>query len=285
MKKLVGLILYYSFPVLVFSQTLDNFFSSPENDNTSIRTTFLGERIGSGQSIELPAKGELNMIISHRFGRIDGGLYEFFGLDAATMRMGFDYGFSGRFAAGIGRSSFQKIYDVYFKYLPVNQKENGSPVSMALFSSFNYISMRNYFPETHDSFFNRGGMSIIWITARKFGESFALQIAPAWHRNAYSPELGNESDIYALGSGFRYKLTKMIHFTGEYYHILSTPYAGTYSPLTIGFDIDTGGHLFQLVFSNSKGMTEKTYFSDTRSSWLKGEVYFGFNLIRVFYLN
>jgi hypothetical protein len=279
-------VLLFIIPFNGNSQSLDGFFSSEDEKNTvDFTVAFLGERIGTGPSTEMPGAGELNMIISHRFGRLDGGLYEFFGLDQATMRMGFDYGISNRFAAGIGRSSFQKIYDFYLKYKFLEQRNNGSPVSLAMNSTFSYISLRNYFPENHSSFSDKGGLSLLLPVSRIFGESLALQITPAWHRSAYAPELGKEADIYALGGGLRYKITGRIHFTGEYYHILSTPYFNRYSPLTLGFDIDTGGHLFQLVFSNSPGMTEKTYFSDTRNSWKKGEVFFGFNLIRVFYLN
>lgn len=285
MNRIALFLVMLLFPGINSAQNLDDIFSSADDsEGKVIRTTFLGQRIGNGPSIELPFKGELHMIISHRFGRLDGGLYELFGLDQATMRMGFDYGISDRFSAGIGRSSLQKIYDFYFKYKFISQKVNGSPVSLALYSSFNYITLRNYFPESNNSFGDKGGISILIPAARKFGESLALQITPAWHRSAYVPVLDEEeSDIFAIGAGLRYKLTGMLHFTGEYYHILKTPYFNSHSPLTLGFDVDTGGHLFQLVFSNSQGMTEKAFLSDTRSSWGKGEIYFGFNLIRVFY--
>ena len=285
MNKLHLLFLMLLIPAISHAQNLEDFFtSSYDSTDRLIRTTFLGQRIGNGPSIELPVKGELHMIISHRFGRLDGGLYELFGLDQATMRMGFDYGISDRFAAGIGRSSLQKVYDFYLKYKLISQKVNGSPISLVLYSSFNYIALRNYFPESNNSFQDRGGMSLLIPVAGKIGESLALQITPAWHRSAYIPVLDEESDIFAIGTGMRYKLTGMLHITGEYYHILKTPYFNSHSPLTLGFDIDTGGHLFQLVFSNSQGMTEKTFLSDTRNSWRKGEIYFGFNLIRVFYL-
>ena len=286
MKKSFVLLFMIITPFLMFSQDLDEFFSSSEDkDKEPVSVTFLGERIGNGPSVEVPGKNELNLIISHRFGRIDGGFYELFGLDDATMRMGFDYGITDRFAVGIGRSSLLKTFDFYLKYKILNQAKNGSPISLALYSSLNHISQLRYFQGDNDNFIDRSGMSLLLPIARKFGDFMALQITPAWQRNIYVPELGEGTDIYALGAGLRVKLSHRVHFTGEYFHLLKTPYSERYSPLTLGFDLDTGGHLFQLVFSNSQGMTEKTYLADTRGKWQDKEIYFGFNLIRVFYLN
>jgi len=286
MKNIFAFLVLISLTTSSHSQFASDYSNYQEDVNDEIvSNTLHGNRIGTGQSVKLTEKGMLNMIISHRFGRLDGGAYELFGLDQATMRLGFDYGVTNRLAVGIGRNNFQKIYDFQIKYSAFIQNLNKSPVSITGYGSINYITLRNYFPENHNSLIDHTGITLSLMTSRKFGELLSLQINPVWHRNFYAPQLGKTADIFALGYGLSIRISKMIHLNSEYYYLISSPYSDIVSPLTFGLDIDTGGHIFQLLFSNSRGMTEKVYLTDTRNRWKDGEVFFGFNLIRFFYIN
>jgi Membrane bound beta barrel domain (DUF5777) len=123
------------------------------------------------------------------------------------------------------------------------------------------------------------------LVARKFTESFSLQLMPSVVHYNLAPAPNMNNNVYALGVGGRLKLSKRIALNAEYYHqIPDTQYAGTTNSLAIGFDIETGGHVFQLYFTNSTGMTERTFMAETTGDFFKGDIHFGFHLSRVFTL-
>lgn len=247
--------------------------------------TFKGTRLINGHSVEVRKKGMLDFIIAHRFGRINQGGYELFGLDQANMRIGLDYGLSNRFNVGIGRNSFQKTYDGYLKAKLLRQQtgEKSVPVSITAFSSIAIMTLKQ--SDIDLDFTARLTYSHQLIIARKFTPSFSFQLSPTIvHRNAVTPEQeGN--DIYAMGAGGRIKLSKRISLNAEYYYQFNRiENSLIQNSVAIGFDIETGGHVFQLQFTNSQAMIEKGFITETTGDFFKGDVHFGFNISRSFQL-
>lgn len=255
--------------------------------------TFKTTRLINGQSIENVAAGVMDVRISHRFGMINQGSYELFGLDQASMRLGFDYGISNRLMIGIGRSTFQKQYDAFGKFKILRQSSGGrgaSPVSISAVSTVMLKTLKWDDPKRNNFYTSRLSFAHQLIIARKFSEGLSVQLMPSYVHYNLAATVKEPNDIFALGVGGRIKLSKRISFNAEYYHILPISLvagenyrlSGTKNSLAVGFDIETGGHVFQLQFTNSTGMTEKTFITETTGDFFKGDIHFGFNLSRVF---
>jgi len=247
--------------------------------------TFKTTRLINGHTVENAGKGVLDVKISHRFGKLNAGGYELFGLDNATMRMGLDYGISRWLMVGFGRSTFQKTFDAFFKMKLLRQSsgKRKMPITLSYVPTIALKTLKFDDPNRKNYFSSRLFYSHQLIIGRKFSEGTSLQIMPSFlHRNLV--KLAKEpNDLFALGIGGRQKLTKRLSINAEYYY-LHPDYklTGTTNSLSIGFDIETGGHVFQLHFTNSQGMSERTFISETSGDWAKGDIYFGFNISRVF---
>ncbi|MBK8951315.1 MAG: hypothetical protein IPM85_02105 [Chitinophagaceae bacterium] len=253
-----------------------------------VKYAFKSPRVINSHSIEFLNPGTLDFRILHRFGQLDQGYKNFFGLDQASMRMSFDFGIMHNLMAGVGRSTFKKELDAFVKYAPIRQSTGGklsSPVTLALVSGITMDGMPWADPSRTNYFTSRLAYYFQAIIGRKFSEGFSLQVSPTMvHRNLVQLE-GDPNNIYALGVGGRLKLSKRIALTWDYNHVLvGMPDSGYYNPLSVGVDIETGGHVFQLHFSNATGMNERAFITETTGNWGKGEVRFGFNLSRVFQL-
>lgn len=243
--------------------------------------TFSTSRIGLAQSVMTTPKGEFHLVIQHRFAEIETGAYNFFGMDGAIPRVGFDYGFTDWLSGGIGRSLFEKTFDLEFKALILKQNDN-MPVSVSYYISFMDNTSRYYFPAGHDSFGPRMSFANEIFIARNQG-IFSLQLSPIWLHNDYEIRTNGKLDVFAVDVAGRVGISEKLGFIAEYINVLtSTPFAKV-NPLTLGLDINTGGHQFQLIFSNSQGLNEKSFLTNTEGSWSKGHIYFGFNLTRVFH--
>jgi hypothetical protein len=249
------------------------------------KATFKATRIISGHSIENMAAGHLDFRIAHRFGRLNSGATELWGLDFATMRMSLEYGLSDRLMVGIGRSSFEKVYDGFAKAKLLRQAaegSEGSPVSLSLFAG-GYLSAMPLDPKP--PFRHRVSYAFQALIARKFSDRLSLQLSPTMlHRNVtYSIE--DYNDVYALGIGGRFKLSSRVSFNVEYFLLYPNRMSDQFhAPLSFGFDIETGGHVFQLHFTNSLGMTERQFIGGTTGQWGKGDIHYGFNISRTFSL-
>ncbi len=256
------------------------------NNSTNYTTaTFKTTRLVNGHSVENVAKGVMDVKISHRFGTLNNGAYQLFGLDNATMRMGFDYGITNTLMVGIGRSTYQKTFDAFFKVKLLRQStgKHKMPVTVSYVPT---IALRtlNWEDQSRKNYFsNRLSYTHQLIIGRKFSEGTSLQIMPTYiHRN-FNEQTFEPNDLLAIGIGGRQKLSKRISFNVEYYQLLpSYKITGTSNSLSLGFDIETGGHVFQLHFTNSKGMTEKSFIGETIGTWGNGDILFGFNISRVF---
>lgn len=247
--------------------------------------TFKTTRIINGHSVENPADGVLLFMISHRFGKLNSGAYDFFGLDQATIRLGFEYGIGERLSVGIGRSSYQKAYDGFVKYKILRQSSGDRimPLTMTWFSSMDLFSLKWQDTERKNYFSSRLSFVHQLLLARKFSDKFSLQVSPTFiHKNLVLTE-ADDNDTFAMGVGGRLKLTQRVSVNAEYFYLMPGSVADNFvNPLSIGFDIETGGHVFQLHFTNTQPMFERGFITETRGKWTNGDIYFGFNLSRVF---
>ncbi|MBL7847657.1 MAG: hypothetical protein JNL40_09335 [Cyclobacteriaceae bacterium] len=248
--------------------------------------TFKATRLSNGHSIETLAAGVLDVRISHRFGYINTGIDEFFGLDQATTRLALEHGISNRLMVGVGRSSYQKEVDGFAKFKLVRQATNGAPVTITAFSSA-MVKTGPYDDPTRVNYFSsRMSFAFQGLIARKFTESFSLQLMPSVVHYNLAPAPNMNNNVYAMGVGGRLKLSKRISMNAEYYYqIPDTQYAGTTNSLALGFDIETGGHVFQLYFTNSTGINERAFITQTTGDFFKGDIHFGFHISRVFTLS
>jgi opacity protein-like surface antigen len=247
--------------------------------------TFKTTRLINGHSIEHVGKGVLDFKISHRFNTIDKGFKDLFGLDGATIRLGFDYGVTDWLMIGIGRSSFEKEYDGFVKVKLLRQTEDNSmPVTVNYLGSMMIQSMEANVPPGKEYYFsNRLCYANQLLIARKFSQLLSLQLMPVHVHYNLVNKISESNDLFALGIGGRIKLSKRITLNAEYYYQFpGTQMDGTTNSLSLGFDIETGGHVFQLHFTNSTGMTERTFIGRTTDSWEDGGIRFGFNISRVF---
>lgn len=288
MKKnsfLILMIFIFSLNLRINAQ--DNLLSLVGEDKPKkefVDYAFKSSRVIMSQSLEIIRPGVMDLRILHRFGNINGGAYEFFGLDKATMRLGFDFGLTKNLMIGIGRSTNKKELDGFFKYRIIHQAKNGGlPFSLLVMggSSMNTLkftdtSRKNYFSSRMAYY----GQVII---GSKISEGFSIQFMPTVvHRNLV-PTFVDPNDMFAVGVGGRIKLSRRISFNADYYYRINpNPGDGTQNPLSIGFDIETGGHVFQLHFTNAVGMNEKVFLTETTNNWSKGDIQFGFNISRSF---
>lgn len=259
---------------------------APPKDLTIYTTaTFKTTRLVNGHSVENVAKGVMDVKISHRFGHINEGGYELFGLDKATMRMGIDYGITRYLMVGIGRSTYQKTYDGYFKLKILRQSKGKKkmPITLSYVPTIALRTLKYADPTINNYFSSRLFYTHQLIIGRKFSEGTSIQLMPTFVHQNLVTGVNDPNDMFAIGIGGRQKLSKRISFNIEYYYQLPDyKLPGTTNSLSVGFDIETGGHVFQLHFTNSQGMNERTFISDTKGRWDKGDILFGFNISRVF---
>ena len=250
-----------------------------------VAATFKGTHIINAQSVETPGRGTLAFLIQHRFGTLNSGAYNFFGLDQAVLRLSFEYGLTERLALGIGRSNQDKTYDGFVKYRALRQTTGPRPVpvSVTLFASSAVTTLRFNEPGAERSMASRMEYAYQVLVARKFGPGLSLQLMPTLiHRN-YVATPAEQNDVYALGGGLRQKLSKRVAFTADYFYLFPGHTARNFrKALGLGFDIETGGHVFQLHLTNSKGMVEKFFVPRTDGKFFDGDIYFGFTIARNF---
>lgn len=249
---------------------------------------FKTSRIINSHSIENTPKGILDVKISHRFGFVNNGLYDLFGLDGATIRLGGDFGITDHISVGFGRSSLEKMYDIYSKIKILRQStgKREMPLSLSYVATASINTLKFEDPEASNLFQSRLFYSHQLLLARKFNEAFSFQLMPTIiHRNLVQTH-EESHDVVSIGFGARQKLSKRVSINAEYFYVLPDQLADRYkNSLSIGFDIETGGHVFQLHFTNSTSMVYKGFVAETVGDWLDGGIHFGFNISRVFTLS
>lgn len=269
--------------VLYAQDDLLNELSKQDSAQTvPVSATFKSTRVVNGHSVETMKKKHLDLRISHRFGKLNSGAYQFFGLDQATMRLGFEYGLTDDLMIGVGRSTSQKVYDFFAKYKLLKQSAGARniPVSITLFGGTGVATVDKE-REFQDKLYYTGQV----LVARKFGERLSLQLSPTYLYRTMPDVTGDEKILLAVGIGGRFKLSKRVSLNGEYFYTArekNTVTAPYHDSMSFGVDIETGGHVFQLHFTNSLGMIEKQFIGETTGSWGKGDIHYGFNISRTF---
>jgi hypothetical protein len=289
-KLLLSLLL----PLLIHAQ--DDLLSSLDTIDTRQKelSAFKSLKIINLESTKLASKGDFYFIVAHRFDYFRGGFDDFFGLDNANTQLKFLYGATDWLTIHVARSGFQKTYDIAAKYLIKSQMKSGFPLTIVGFNSIAINSELKKEDYPMLSFTNRLSYVTQLLISRKFSDKFTLQLAPSFfHENTLrdilnennQPILPNpqQNSQFAMGVGGRYKLTSRWSMNVDYAaHLNRTDMSVYRNPLSIGVDLETGGHVFQMHFTNSRAMHESGFLGQTSGNWKKGEIAFGFNLVRVF---
>lgn len=258
-------------------------FHSVIAQNETPEKIFYDTRIINGHSVETSNAGIMKFIISHRFGTLNSGVYELFGLDNSTIRMGLDYGISNGLTIGIGRSSFNKNYDSYIKLRILTQGLKNSPLSITAMSGMAIKTLRNLDTDREDIFTHRLSYNHSVMIARRINDRISLQLSPTLiHRNLVS--LNSESnDVFVVHTAARFLASKTISLNMEYSYVLPNQLAAKYNNcLSLGIDIETKGHVFQFQISNSRGMIDQLFMTETTGKWTNGDIHYGFNITRDF---
>jgi opacity protein-like surface antigen len=250
---------------------------------------FKASRLIQLQTPEMLAPKTLEFRIAHRFGAMNKGVDDLFGLDKVSARFGFEYGLTRWLTLGVGRSgSYLRSYDMSAKFQLLRQSSGGRtmPISLLYYANMairtDEFNTPSLYTTSHRLFYAQQ-----FIITRKFSDKLSLLLAPTWiHKNLITLAT-DKNDIYALGVGGRYKISNRVSFNFEYIYRLpdeSTNYKANFNTLSLGFDLETGGHVFQLHFTNASYMIEQGFVADTNGSWGNGDIRFGFNLTRQFSL-
>ena len=283
MKKcLLGIIFSPAFFVYSQDTPLLDEIQDAAKTTQKVTSIFKSTRVINAHSVEMLHKGNLDFRILHRFGFLNDGAKEFFGLDHAAMRMSFDYGISDNFTVGIGRSTLRKELDMFVKtrFLQQSTGQKNIPLSIVVAAGA-MVWTEKSFAVAKPDFADRSAYYLQLLAGRKFNDKFSLQLSPILvHSNL--PISGTEINIIGLGGGARYKFSRRMAFTIDYHHAMNGLTNQNTNPLSVGVDIETGGHVFQLHFSNATGMNERAYLTETYGDFFKGDIRFGFNLSRIF---
>lgn len=247
--------------------------------------TFDGVYLINSATVETTPHKTLLLLVMHRFGAVNLGAYNFFGLDFATMRLGFEYGISDRLSVGIGRSTLNKTFDTNLKWKILQQKRGigAFPITVDLMGSLYYTTLR-FTDSTHLDPAQRTSSVVSLLMAKKVSENFSVQLSPSWIHYNLVPTPLDKTNVLNLGVGARMKVTKRMDIQGEYNYVPPGQINSykRYNSLSLGVDFVTGGHVFQLQLTNSEAMTAPDFMGKTTDSWTRGGIFFGFNLSRAF---
>lgn len=313
-RSSIAIFIFTLTTINVFAQDdLLNMLDSAETKKTheKVIATFKTSKIINAQSIETVKAKTMDFRVTHRFGNIGtesgGGGHTLYGFDnSADIRISFDFGITDNLTLGVGRSKMNELIDGLVKYRFLTQTtDNHIPLSAAFYGDMSYN------PQDPDQFYNgvirtadfhqndihRFSYTAQLLLARKFGSRLSIQLVPTFqHRNFVlaniNPDNSSEetNDLISVGGGFRLKVTKRVSLIADYFYTFSQYRTNNssnpfYNPLAVGIEIETGGHVFHLNFTNASGIIENNYIPNTTDNWLKGGFKFGFNISRVFNLS
>ncbi|WP_430933721.1 DUF5777 family beta-barrel protein [Saccharicrinis sp. 156] len=286
MKTLLPIFVVFIFPLYIIGQNepddIDNLLGE---QSTIVSSTFKSSRIINGHSIEQPAKGELEFRISHRFGKLNTGSYELWGLDQATIHFSLEYSPADFLTLAIGRSSYRKTFDGHVKAAILKQQQ-GIPLFLSYLASAEIVTLKNELPDFR--FKHKLAYVHQFLLARKFSKQFSVQLSPTLvHKNLVT-ENDMDNNLLSLGIGARYKLTKRLSVNAETFLTDFGQAPGNvkyYSPIAFGIDLETGGHVFQIMVTNSLPMREVGLISETTGDFFNGDIHLGFNISRTFNLH
>jgi hypothetical protein len=292
LKNFLAFLLVSAIPFLSNAQNLDSLMNAETKVKapSSIKTTqtFRSTRVANGHSIETLPKGILDIKIQHRFGYLSDGWSQFFGLDNATIRIGGDYGVTDRLMIGFGRASFEKQWDLFGKYKILEQQsgKRNIPISLAVLASGMIQTVPTpgglgYKPHFSDRLYYAGQV----IIARKFSNAFSLQLMPTIVHYNIVPQVTDPNDIVSIGGATSIRITRSSSLILEYYYNLpGLRFANTTNVLAVGWDIETGGHVFQIMITNGSGIAERPFITESTGKFFNGDIRLGFNISRNFQL-
>ena len=249
--------------------------------------SFKTNRIINLHSLENTAAGVMDFKISHRFATIDEGIYNLFGIDQATIRIGFDFGLTDQLSVGVNRNSVKKAYDGFVKYKFLRQStgKRNMPISAAIILGAAVETQKPDDPTRENYFSSRLFYTSQLLIGSKLNDYITLELAPSYVHCNLVKTTDEKNDVFAVGIGGRIRLTRRMTFNAEYVYVLPNQLAPNFkNSMSVGLDIETGGHVFQLHFTNSTSMSEYGFITQTENNWGKNAVRFGFNVSRVFTL-
>ena len=253
---------------------------STQTEESYSTATFKALQLVTLQTTKMPAKKEFYFVVSHRFGTVKDGFDSFFGLDNATTKLGGIYGVTDWLSVSLSRHTLNKMYETGLKYRVARQNDN-FPLDIVGYSvaDINTFLEKDQYPGLE--FKHRMTYVQQVLISRKISEKFTLVLVPSFiHKKLYTPDIERDNQ-FSFGGGGRYKITKRLSVNLEYMHNFDKPDFYK-NPLSVGLDVETGGHVFQLIFTNSQSMSESGYLTNASGDWGKGDFFFGFNLYRVF---
>jgi len=294
MKNIKYTILIFLNFVFFTAQSQDDLEGILKSEEAKPKTytfaTFKTTRIINFHSLETVGKRTLDFRISHRFGLINSGADNFWGIDGgASIRLGLEYSYDGRLMFGFGRTGYQKMLDGFVKYRLLRQTDDeGMPLSVTLFAGMYNTMAKDPLKkitgfDRYENFYSRLSYNYQAIIGRKFGPNFSAQIAPWFLHYNQVESLKDANDMYGISGAFRYKFTKHMAITAEY-ALRMNDYTDRdyYDSFGLGFEIETGGHVFQMHVTNSFGLAENQFLTFTDTKWSNGGIRIGFNISRVF---
>ncbi len=288
----LSIVLLFAFHASAQDDLLEQLNQETSKKKELTLATFKSTRIVNSHTVECLGKGAFDFRIAHRFGSLNSGANNFYGLDGpATLKLSFEYSFDGRFMFGIGRSSLGKLYDITLKYRLLRQTtDNSMPISVTAL----YVANMTLQPDLQKSvtgfdryanFANRFSNVAQLIIGRKFGKRLSLQVSPTFVHINLVDKSNYKNDLFAIASGGRLKFSRSMAVTYDYIYRInnnSADFKNYYNSLSLGIDIETGGHVFQMFVSNSTGINEAQFIPYTNTTWKNGGIRLGFNVSRVF---
>lgn len=292
-------------PAVMAQDDLSKMFGKDSVSSGPVIATFKSTRIINGQSNETLKKGELDFRVAHRFGDLGGdagGSKTFFGIDNSTdIRIAFEYGITDRLMVGLSRAkgsgNFSQMYEGLAKFRILQQTlDNRIPLGITVFGNAVVTSMKSSTVESDAAYFDNFSSRMSYtgqvILSRKFGNILSLAVLPTYvHRNRVVHM--DVNDMFALGLGGRLRFSKRLALVVDYFlpfrEQASKDYfegrgVKFYNPLGVGLEIETGGHVFSVNFTNSTAILENQFIPETTSTWLEGQFRWGFNISRRFSL-
>ena len=294
------LLIFLSNPIISQNDLLGEIDYVNENYKVGL-SAFKAHKIINGQSTKQSREKELFLYVAHRFGSINGGIKTLFGLDIANTKIEMFYGLSDNFQVGFSRESLKKTYTINFKN-KITSQESNFPLNISIYNSFNYNSSDFLAPGVDLSFSQRSLFLSQLLISNRVSEKLSFQLTPSFVKRNYNEEriLFENGEVvfengvpvfttfdreynYALGLGASYKINKRTALNLEYFANLNRVENSPNSDaISVGIDIETGGHVFQLIFSNTQSIDDISVILDAEGDWTKRHIFFGFNILRIF---
>ena len=281
----IVIFLFLSISICAQDDLLDELDALTEEEKKYELPAFKAMKIGNLQSTKIAEKGDLYLYVSHRFGTLQNGIKTFFGLDQANTKIQLVKGLWKGIQLSIGRESLGETYSTSIKARLAKQSET---------NAFNYVFYgtanintqigEDRLPDIE--FGDRMSYATQLLISRRFSDDFSFLVAPSYVRqNLQDLNItgGRTHNQFVMGLGGRYKLSQRMSINMDYAYNFNRDRNSLFNdPLTIGVDIETGGHVFQLLFSNAQSTNEPGFLSNAEGNWGDGDIFFGFNIVRVF---